>query len=248
MSITGAADTEPTKVGVALADIMTGIYASSAILAALYERKTSGQGQHIDLCLLDVQICTLANQAMNYLVSGKIPTRHGNAHPNIVPYQSFETSDGHLVIAVGNDSQFVKLCAILEEPSLPDDVRFKSNSARVRNRTALLDILKRKILVANSKNLLGKLDAAGVPAAPINELDAVFADPQISARGLAVERKIDGVTDVVRLLGNPIHFSRTPVTNGKVPPPLGESTSDVLSLLLGKDDKAIDTLRSAGII
>lgn len=248
MSVTGAADAEPTKAGVALTDIMTGIYASSAILAALYERKTSGQGQHIDLCLLDVQICTLANQAMNYIVSGNIPARHGNAHPNIVPYQSFETSSGHIVIAVGNDSQFVKFCGILGEPSLPNDPRFKTNAVRVHNRIALLDILKRKILAADSKDLLAKLDAAGVPAAPINGLDAVFSDPQISARGLVVERRIDGVSDAVRLLGNPIHFSRTPIANERVPPRLGDSTNEVLSTLLGKDQGAIDTLRSTGVI
>ncbi|HEY0220570.1 MAG TPA: CaiB/BaiF CoA-transferase family protein, partial [Afipia sp.] len=240
MSVTGGADAEPTKAGVALTDIMTGIYASSAILAALYERKTSGEGQHIDLCLLDVQICTLANQAMNYLVSGDIPVRHGNAHPNIVPYQSFETSSGHIVIAIGNDSQFVRFCEILGEPSLPADPRFKTNAARVYNRVALLDILKRKILAADGKDLLLKLDATGVPAAPINALDAVFSDPQISARGLAVERQIDGLADPVRLLGNPIHFSRTPIANRRVPPSLGDSTNEILSTLLGMDERAIN--------
>ncbi len=248
MSVTGSHDTEPTKVGVALTDIMTGLYASSAILAALYERKVSGRGQHVDLCLLDVQICTLANQAMNYIVSGQVPVRHGNAHPNIVPYQSFEASDGHIVIAVGNDSQFTKLCAVLNEPALPSDARFKTNSARVHNRKALLDILKQRIGAAESKDILTMLDSAGVPAAPINELDAVFADPQIAARGLTVEKQMDGVSEPVRFIGNPIHFSRTPIASGMVPPHLGDSTDDVLSTLLGKEESVIKTLRSSGII
>ena len=183
MSITGSPEGEPTKVGVAVADLLTGLYATAAILAALNERHSSGLGQHIDLALLDVQIAALANQGMNFLATGKVPVRNGNAHPNIVPYQAFATSDGHVVIAVGNDAQFARFAAALGLPELSTDPRFKGNADRVRNRAALIAILSEKIRTLPKLELLRALEIQRVPAGPINEMHEVFVDPQIEARG-----------------------------------------------------------------
>jgi glutaryl-CoA transferase len=228
MSITGAPDGEPMKVGVAVADILTGLYATVAILAALNERQTSGKGQHIDLALLDVQVATLANQGMNFLVSGKVPQRHGNAHPNIVPYQAFATSDGHVVVAVGNDAQFARFTAILGVPELSEDPRFQKNADRVRNRGELIEILGGRIRSFRKVELLGLLDSQLIPAGPINEINDVFADPHVVARELIVEKTLSEGCSPIRMIGNPIRFSRTPIAYHDAPPRLGAHTADVL--------------------
>ena len=228
MSITGAADGEPMKVGVAVADIFTGLYATVAILAALAERRTSGEGQHIDLALLDVQIATLANQGMNFLASGEAPQRRGNAHPNIVPYQAFATCDGHIVVAVGNDAQFARFVAILGVPELATDQRFRRNADRVRNRGELIGILTDRIRKRAKPELLRALDGEKIPAGPINEMHEVFADPHVLSRGLVVEQSLYAGGPLTKMIGNPIRFSRTPIEYGRAPPRLGSHTSEIV--------------------
>ncbi len=191
MDLTGDPEGEPQKIGVAFADIFTGVYAANAILAALHGRQQTGLGCHIDMALLDTQVAVLANQAMNYLVSGEVPRRLGNAHPNIAPYQTFAVADGHVIVAVGNDSQFRKLCEIL---GIPADPRFATNGDRVRNRDALTAVLALTVSQRRRDELLGALASAGVPAGPINNVAEVFADPQVIARGMRFEA--DGVPAV----------------------------------------------------
>jgi crotonobetainyl-CoA:carnitine CoA-transferase CaiB-like acyl-CoA transferase len=194
MDLTGDPHGEPQKIGVAFADIFTGVYASTAILASLRGREATGQGCHIDMALLDVQVAVLANQAMNYLVSGVSPKRLGNAHPNIAPYQTFAVADGHVIVAVGNDGQFRKLCELLGLAPLGEDPRFLTNSDRVRNRDALTAALSPALARSGRDQLLTALAAAHVPAGPINSVADVFADPQVVARGMRLER--DGVPGV----------------------------------------------------
>jgi crotonobetainyl-CoA:carnitine CoA-transferase CaiB-like acyl-CoA transferase len=187
MSLTGDPAGEPQKTGVAFADIFTGLYASNAILAALHGRAVTGKGCHIDMALLDSQVAVLANQAMNYLVSGTAPRRLGNAHPNIAPYQTFEVQDGWVIVAVGNDGQFRKLCRLLGLLSTAEDSRFASNALRVGNRDALTAALSPALALRRKDELLAALAAAGVPAGPINDVAEVFADPQVVARGLRLD-------------------------------------------------------------
>jgi crotonobetainyl-CoA:carnitine CoA-transferase CaiB-like acyl-CoA transferase len=187
MDLTGDPAGEPQKTGVAFADIFTGVYASNAILAALHGREKSGRGCHIDMALLDTQVSVLANQAMNYLVSGDTPRRLGNAHPNIAPYQTFRVADGWVIVAVGNDGQFAKLCRLLAVPGLPDDPRFRTNKDRVGNRDALSAALEPALSQRGKDELLAGLAAAGVPAGPINSVAEVFADPQVVARGMRLD-------------------------------------------------------------
>jgi crotonobetainyl-CoA:carnitine CoA-transferase CaiB-like acyl-CoA transferase len=194
MDLTGDPAGEPQKIGVAFADIFTGVYASNAILAALHGRAGTGRGCHIDMALLDTQVSVLANQAMNYLVSGEAPKRLGNAHPNIAPYQTFEVRDGWVIIAVGNDGQFRKLCQLLGLPALPDDERFASNAARVRNRETLSATLGAALLQRGKDELLTVLTSAGVPAGPINSVSDVFDDPQVVARGMQLD--LDGTPGI----------------------------------------------------
>lgn len=190
MSLTGEPDGAPQKAGVAYADIFTGVYSAVAILAALRRRDVTGAGAHIDMALLDTQVAVLANQALNWMASGKVPHRMGNGHANLVPYQAFETKDGALIVAVGNDSQFRKLCGVLGLDLASDD-RFATNPARVTNRAALIPLLEAAIRTRAKADLYEALEAAGVPAGPINAVDEVFADPQVIARGMRIER--DGV-------------------------------------------------------
>lgn len=237
MSVTGAPDAqggEPQKVGVALTDIMTGLYATIGILAALTERDRSGLGQQVDLALLDVTAATLANQASNYLVGGVVPGRLGNAHPNIVPYQAFATADGHCIVAVGNDSQFQRFVAVLECPQWAADARYLSNQLRVRNRDALVAAIAEKMRERSRDEWLALLEAAGVPAGPINNVDDVFNDPQILARGMKVNLAHPHNADL-QVAGNPIQLSRTPVEYQRPPPLLGEHTDSVLSALSQPD-------------
>jgi crotonobetainyl-CoA:carnitine CoA-transferase CaiB-like acyl-CoA transferase len=234
MSVTGQPDgaegAGPQKVGVALTDIMTGLYATIGVLAALAERDRSGLGQHVDLALLDVTAATLANQATNYLVGGLIPTRMGNAHPNIVPYQSFVASDGHLIVAVGNDGQFRRYVDVLGCPELADDKRFATNRDRVHNRDALVPLLQAKMLQRGKEEWLQLLETAHVPAGPINTVAEVFAEPQIQAREMQVTVPHPQNASL-QLVGNPIKLSRTPVEYRRPPPTLGEHTDQVLSAL-----------------
>jgi len=231
MSVTGEADGRPgagpQKIGVALSDILTGLYASNGILAALQERERSGRGQYIDLALLDVTAACLANQATNYLVGGVVPSRLGNAHPNIVPYQSFASSDGHFILAVGNDDQFRRLCQALGMPGLADDERFASNAARVAHREELTPLLQDQFLTAGSDHWLALCTRHSVPAGPINSIDAVFNDPQIRARNMVVELE-HAETPALKLAGNPLKLSRTPVRYERPPPLLGEHNREIL--------------------
>ena len=232
MSITGKADGEegagPVKVGVALTDILTGLYASNAILAALAERERSGQGQYIDLALLDVQIACLGNQALNYLTTGVPPKRLGNAHPNIVPYQDFPTADGDFILTVGNDGQFRKFCEVAGHPEWATDPRFASNSARVANRAELIPLIRQVTVFRTTAEWIAALEQAGVPCGPINDLDQVFADPQVQARGTRI-RMAHPLAGEVDLVANPIRLSRTPVDYRRPPPLLGEHTREVLA-------------------
>jgi crotonobetainyl-CoA:carnitine CoA-transferase CaiB-like acyl-CoA transferase len=251
MSITGQKDGEPgagpQKVGVALTDILTGLYGGVGILAALANRERTGMGQHIDLALLDVHVACLANQAMNFLVGGTAPVALGNAHPNIVPYQDFPTADGHMVIAVGNDGQFVRLCTVLGDSALGSDPRFKTNRARVENRAVLVPALNRLTTSRPTAEWVSRLETAGVPCGPINDIEDVFKDPQVVARGLKMElpHPTAGITPSV---GNPIRLSETPVAYGAAPPVLGADTLDVLAHVLGIGAAECSALAKLGVI
>ena len=248
MSITGDPDGEPMKVGVAVADIFTGLYAAVAILAALNERRSSDKGQQIDLALLDVQIATLANQGMNFLASGQAPRRYGNAHPNIVPYQAFATSDGHIVVAVGNDAQFARFVAVLGLPELSKDPRFQKNADRVRNRAALIEILGGKIRTFQKHILLRKLEAELIPVGPINQMHDVFADPHVKARGLVVEQNLSANSSATKMIGNPIRFSRTPIQYRHAPPRLGAHTAEILRDELEMSQSDLERLVEQGVV
>lgn len=211
MSLTGEPDGPPQKTGIAYADIFTGVYSAVAILAALRRRDVSGDGAHIDMALLDTQVAVLANQALNWMASGKVPHRMGNGHANLTPYQAFACADGELIVAVGNDGQFAKLCTVLGLP-LADDPRFATNPARLANRDALIPILTRTILDWNKAALAEALEAAGVPAGPINNVDEVFADPQVIARGMRLA--LDGVPGVA----GPIVIDGERMVAGKASP------------------------------
>jgi crotonobetainyl-CoA:carnitine CoA-transferase CaiB-like acyl-CoA transferase len=232
MSLTGRADGEegagPQKVGVALVDIMTGLYATIAVLAALSHRDRTGVGQHIDLALLDVQVATLANQAANFLASGVAPKRLGNAHPNIVPYQDFPTADGDMILAIGNDGQFGRFCAIAGHPEWAADERFATNPARVANRAVLIPLLRQATVTKTTVEWIAALEAQAVPCGPINRLDQVFADPQVQARGLRVDLPHPAFGPVP-LVASPIRLSETPVQYRFAPPMLGEHTDQVLA-------------------
>jgi crotonobetainyl-CoA:carnitine CoA-transferase CaiB-like acyl-CoA transferase len=237
MSLTGRPDGEdgagPQKVGVAVVDIMTGLYASIAILAALNHRHTSGEGQHIDLALLDVQVAALANQAANYLTTGVAPQRMGNAHPTIVPYQDFPTADGDMILAIGNDGQFARFCAAAGHAEWAADVRFASNPARVANRAVLIPLLRQATVMRSTADWIACLEAAGVPCGPINRLDAVFQDPQVQARGLRLDLPHPHFGKVP-LVANPIRLSATPVRYDRSPPVLDEQRHEVLRDWLGR--------------
>ena len=251
MSVTGEPDGAegggPQKVGVALADVMSGLYAAIAVLAALAHRERTGEGQHIDLALLDVQVASLANQAMNYLVSGQAPQRLGNAHPNIVPYEAFASADGHFILAVGNDNQFRRLCNVLDCPDVADDSRFATNGARVEHRDELASILQTVFAQQPAAHWLECLDAAGVPCGPINTLDEVFADPQVQHRGMRIETA-HPLAGRVPLVGSPLKFSATPTREAAAPPTLGQHTAAVLQEVLDLDEATLQVLRREGVI
>lgn len=251
MSVTGEPDAEgrggPMKVGVAMVDILTGMYVSTAVLAALAHRERTGSGQYIDIALLDVQVATLANQAANYLVAGELPARLGNAHPNIVPYQAFATQDNHIILAVGNDSQFTRFCEIAGRPELALDERFASNAGRVRNRAVLIPLLEKIFLQRGGDLWIEALEAAGVPCGPINNLAQVFEDPQIRSRGMRVEVP-HPLAGTVALVACPIKFSATPVAYHSAPPLLGQHTRHVLREVLGMEGEEISAFVERGIL
>jgi len=232
MSITGQPDgtpgAEPMKVGVAVVDLFTGLYAANAILAALLHARATGEGQHIDIALFDVQAAMLANQATNFFVSGVAPTRMGNAHPNLAPYQPFPCTDGMVVIAVGNDGQFRQLCAALGAPDLGTDPRFASNADRIAHRAVLTAELSSLTAACDMAGLMSRLEAAGVPCGPVNTVDQVFAESQAAHRGLVVEQTRPDLAAPVRTVASPIRLSRTPVAYDRPPPALGADTDEVL--------------------
>ena len=232
MSVTGDADGEPMKVGVALADVMTGLYASNAIQGALIHQLRTGQGQHIDLALLDVQVATLANQAMNYLATGDNPKRLGNSHPNIVPYQAFATADGHMILAVGNDGQFQRFCQVAGEPQLGLHADYASNELRVAHRETLVPQVKHLLTQQSTEWWLSELNKVGVPCGPICTIDQVFDNPQVQAREMQIN--LDHTTlGQVTSVANPIKYSATPIQYDRAPPTLGQHTDEVLSDWLG---------------
>jgi crotonobetainyl-CoA:carnitine CoA-transferase CaiB-like acyl-CoA transferase len=228
MDITGDPDGEPQKIGVALADILTGVYGVVAIQAALAARGRTGEGQQIDMALFDVMVGVLANQALNYFVSGTAPHRIGNAHPNIVPYQTFPTSDGHVMVAVGSDPQFVKLCTILGRSDLATDERYATNALRVRNRGALIAVLRGEIQSWKRDELLAKLADLGVPAGPINTIADVFSDPQVRARAMRIDfDRPDIAGGKLSGLRTPLRFSSSQLCLTGAAPRLGEHTDDI---------------------
>ncbi|MFV3316196.1 CaiB/BaiF CoA transferase family protein [Pseudomonas sp. NY15374] len=251
MSLTGRPEGEqgagPMKVGVALTDILTGLYSTVAILAALAHRDQSGEGQHIDMALLDVQVACLANQAMNYLTTGTPPKRLGNAHPNIVPYQDFPTADGDFILTVGNDGQFRKFAEVAGQPQWADDPRFATNKQRVAHRAELIPLIRQATVFKTTAEWVAELERAGVPCGPINDLAQMFQDPQVVARGLKVDVP-HPLAGSVPQVASPIRLSETPVEYRRAPPLLGEHTEAVLRDVLGLDAAAVQVLRSAGVL
>lgn len=251
MSVTGEQDHlpggGPQKVGVALTDILTGMYATTAIQGALIEREKSGTGQHIDLSLLDVQVACLANQAMNYLIGGQAPRRLGNAHPNIVPYQAFATADGHIILAIGNDEQFRKFCQVAGQNEWAEDTNYATNAARVNNRTELCEKITDLLKTRDSQQWLDELEAVSVPCGPINTIDQVFDNAQVKAREMQVE--VDHpFAERTPLVANPIKYSKTPIQKPQAPPLLGANLQEVLTEVLDYSAEKIAGLHANGVV
>jgi crotonobetainyl-CoA:carnitine CoA-transferase CaiB-like acyl-CoA transferase len=250
MSVTGRPNGEPgagpTKVGLPVSDLFTGLYAAASILAALHHRNVAGEGQHIDCALLDSQVAVLVNQGMNYLVGGLTPGRLGNAHPNVVPYRDFETSDGHVLVACGNDGQFQSLCGLLGLPEVADDPRFKKNDGRSKHRAELEARLAEAIKTWTMAAFFAAMECAGVPGGPINRIDQALADPQIVSRGLLQQMtRRDGT--LITVIGYPGRLSRTPATYRIAPQTHGEDTDEVLAQF-GVDEAARGRLTAQGVI
>lgn len=251
MSITGVADGHegagPMRVGMAVADLTTGMNAVIAILAALHHRSISGEGQHIDLALLDVQVSWLANQALSYFCSGNIPSRTGEYHPNLAPYQPFPTADGQVILAIGNDRQFQQFCVVAKCPELAEDSRFKTNPARVENRPALVELMTSIMKTQTSRYWMDELIKKHVPCGPIQNIEQVFKDPQVLARGMKVELEHPDI-GLVPGVANPIKFSKTKQEYKKAPPKLGEDTDEVLQRILNKNAEEIAVLRKLNVL
>jgi formyl-CoA transferase len=251
MSITGERDDlpggGPQKVGVALVDLMTGMYSTVAILAALTHRDRTGEGQAIDMALLDVQVAMLANVGSNYLTSGVTPRRWGNDHANIVPYQSFACADGHIIVTVGNDQQYQRFCELGQRLDLASDPRFATNPLRVQHRAILVPLLAEMVKSKTRAEWINGLEAVGVPCGPINNLDEVFANEQVQARGIAIELP-HPTAGKVKLVRNPMQLSETPALNQNAPPLLGQHTTEVLRDVLGQSEADIAALRARGVI
>jgi crotonobetainyl-CoA:carnitine CoA-transferase CaiB-like acyl-CoA transferase len=251
MSITGRPDGEagggPMKVGIPISDLVTGLYSAISILAAVAHRDRTGEGQHIDMSLLDTQVSLLANQASNYLNGGMIPRRLGNEHPNTVPYQDFSCSDGDILVALGNDRQFRSFCELIGRPDLPDDPRFIDNGHRSPNRKALQDEMRPAIAMWKSDDLIAAMEAAKLPGGRVNEIPDILADEHIAARGVIKDMvRSDGTA--VKVLGYPGKFSKTPADYRRAPPRSGEDTRDVLTDVLGLSEGQVSTLVEAGVI
>jgi formyl-CoA transferase len=251
MSVTGERDDlpggGPQKVGVAVADLFTGMYAASAIVAALFHRERTGEGQHIDLALLDAQVAMLANLSAAYLASGRVPGRMGNAHQAIVPYQVFRASDAFLIVAVGNDAQYARFCEVAGLAALATDPRFATNPARVSHRDELVAIIAGRLATRPAAEWLAALEAAQVPCGPINDLAQVFQDPQVLHRGM-VATLDHPAAGQVRVVANPVRFSATPARSERAPPLLGEHTAEILGGLLGLSAEALKDLRGRKVI
>ncbi|MEI9885305.1 MAG: CaiB/BaiF CoA-transferase family protein [Rhizomicrobium sp.] len=251
MSVTGQKDgepgAEPMKVGVAVSDLVTGLYTAIAILAAVIHQSRTGEGQSIDMALFDAQAAALANQATNYLAGGMVPGRLGNAHPNIVPYQVFATADGHLILAASNDHQFRRFAAVAGLESVAADPRFATNAERVANRQALVDILKPVFAARTTAQWIAALEGANVPCGPINRVDEVFADPQAIARGLTVAM-VHAAVGPLNLVASPLRLSATPPEYRNPPPLLGEHTGEILSGILALSPAEIAQLRTDGVV
>jgi formyl-CoA transferase len=247
MSLTGEPDGAPQKLGVAFADLMTGMYSTTAILAALVHRDKTGEGQHIDMALLDAQVAALANMGTNYFVSGRPPKRMGNAHANLVPYQVFPCADGDIVIAAGNDNQFQRLCKALGVTDWAVDPRFRTNPDRIRNRHVLIPLLEELTRVLPMADCIARLQATGTPCGPINNLAQVFEDPQVQHRGLKIEVE-HPVAGRIPLVRSPAIFSATPSRYDLPPPLLGQHTDEVLREVLGKSEAEVDALVAAAAV
>ena len=249
MSLTGEPDGEPMKVGVGIADVVCGFYAANAIQAALRHRDRTGEGQHIDIALADSQVAWLINEGTNYLMSGEVPKRRGNAHQNIVPYQLFPASDGYFILAVGNDAQFQRFCKVAGLDDVAEDARFTTNTDRIHNRDALIPLISAATEQKPMDFWLQELEEVGVPSGAVNTLDRVFSDPQFKERKMTISmpHHLAG-NGAVDLIGNPVKFSETPVTYRLAPPVLGEHTDDVLSEQLGLSEAERERLRSNGTI
>ncbi len=247
MSLTGSAEGEPAKTGVAIADLMTGMYAVASILSAVHQRHRTGEGCYIDLALFDTQVAWLANQGMNFLISGVKPERHGNAHPNIVPYQTFAASDGYLTIAVGNDAQFKRLCDLFEKNEWANDQRFYSNSRRVEYRDELISLIEPIIKQENRAYWIEQLTAASIPCESVQTLDEVFADPQSQSRQLVRTLSHAQYGDVPQI-SPPVLWNGEKIMSTTAPPLLGENTQDVLELLLGLSSEQIAELKKRNVV
>lgn len=247
MSFTGPAEGEPHKVGVAIVDVSAGLFAATAILAALHSRRETGVGQHIDISLLDSQVAWLVNVAQNYLTTGEQPARHGNAHPNIVPYEMFPTSDSEIAVAIGNDSQFERFCHAVGRPDLWADERYHSNSSRVEHRDVLIPELQMLFETRPTAEWLEVLLAAAIPVSAINDIPAVLADPQVRARGM-VQSAVHETLGEIDLIGPAAKFSNTPAAVRKAPPVLGADTRAVLEELAGCSSAELDDLEASGVI
>jgi formyl-CoA transferase len=247
MSISGPAGGRPHKVGVAIVDITAGLFACTAILAALNERTTSGRGQYIDVSLLDSQVAWLANVAHNYFATGDPPKRYGNAHPNIVPYEPFATTNGHIALAIGNDSQYQRFCRVVARPDLWDDVRYKTNAGRVENRDELVVELRELFLARSTKSWIELLSKNDIPIGPINDIPAALADPQIVAREM-VQEIAHTTAGKIKMLGPVPKLSRTPARISMAPPTLGADSESILRNSLGYSKAQIKELREANII
>ena len=251
MSVTGEMDGKPgagpQKIGVALTDILTGLYTATAALAAVARREATGEGAHIDMALLDVTVATMANQALNYLVTGAAPVRLGNAHPNIVPYQAFATADDHVIVAVGNDGQFARFCESAGHAEIAADARFATNPARVENRGVLVAMIEEWMAGKPAAEWIAALGAVGVPCGPINDMAQVFASPQIQNRGLSMEMT-HLTAGTVPQVASPIRFAGETLDGAIPPPALGQHTEEVLQGVLDMDAAAIGRLREAGVI
>lgn len=249
MSVTGEPHGLPSKVPVAINDIMTGMYATVAIIAALRHRDVAGVGQHIDIGLLDTQVSWLANVGINYLMSGEVPQRMGSAHPNVVPYQVFPASDGCFILGAGNDEQFRRLCKLLGQPDWSRDPRFASNAERVRHRDALIELIAQHTRKRPGEYWLKQLEQIGLPCSPVNTIDQVFADPQVMHRGMKISMAHAlAATGAVDLIGNPLKLSATPVAYRRAPPQLGEHTLEVLTELLNLSATDYEQLREQDVI